>query len=66
MHANSLFRHYFTCFKPFLEHSLEHSHDLPLRIEFPGGLYHITSRGDRREDIFLDERDRLYWLELLG
>jgi putative transposase len=38
----------------------------PLRIEFPGGLYHITSRGDRREDIFLDEGDRLYWLELLG
>ena len=25
----------------------------PLRIEFPGGLYHVTSRGDRREAIFL-------------
>ncbi|MBT3719594.1 MAG: transposase, partial [Gammaproteobacteria bacterium] len=24
----------------------------PLRIEFPGALYHITSRGDRREVIF--------------
>ena len=24
----------------------------PLRIEFPGGLYHVTSRGDRREAIF--------------
>ena len=23
----------------------------PLRIEFPGGLYHFTSRGDRREAI---------------
>ncbi|NEV65280.1 transposase, partial [Thiorhodococcus minor] len=21
----------------------------PLRIEFPGALYHVTSRGDRRE-----------------
>ncbi len=38
----------------------------PLRIEFPGGLYHVTSRGDRREVIFLDDEDRLYWLGLLG
>jgi len=27
----------------------------PLRLEFPGALYQITSRGDRREDIYLDE-----------
>lgn len=25
-----------------------------LRIEFPGAVYHLMSRGDRREDIFLD------------
>jgi REP element-mobilizing transposase RayT len=30
----------------------------PLRIEFPGALYHVTSRGDRREDIFVDDADR--------
>ena len=24
----------------------------PLRLEFAGALYHITSRGDRREDIY--------------
>lgn len=30
----------------------------PLRIEFPGALYHITSRGDRRESIFADDEDR--------
>lgn len=35
----------------------------PLRIEFPGALYHITSRGDRREDIFVDDADRV---RLLG
>ena len=29
-----------------------------LRIELAGGLYHVTSRGDRREDIFLCEGDR--------
>ncbi|MCP4873953.1 MAG: addiction module toxin RelE, partial [Gammaproteobacteria bacterium] len=26
----------------------------PLRIEFPNALYHITSRGNRRENIYLD------------
>lgn len=27
----------------------------PLRIEFPGAVYHVTSRGDRREPIFVDD-----------
>ncbi len=30
----------------------------PLRIEFPGAIYHVTSRGDRRESIFEDDDDR--------
>ena len=30
----------------------------PLRIEFPGASYHVTSRGDRREPIFEDDTDR--------
>jgi len=30
----------------------------PLRIEFPGAIYHVTSRGDRREPIFDDDVDR--------
>ena len=30
----------------------------PLRIEFPGAIYHVTSRGDRREPIFVDDEDR--------
>ncbi|MBX9868677.1 MAG: transposase [Burkholderiaceae bacterium] len=38
----------------------------PLRLELAGGLYHITSRGDRREDIFLDDDDREYWLATLA
>lgn len=38
----------------------------PLRIEIPGGLYHITSRGDRREPIYNDDTDRRVWLDLLG
>jgi hypothetical protein len=28
------------------------------RIEYPGTIYHAMSRGDRREQIFLDDVDR--------
>ncbi|MEJ2379989.1 MAG: transposase [Gammaproteobacteria bacterium] len=38
----------------------------PLRMELAGGLYHVTSRGDRREDIYRDDDDRAFWLEVLG
>jgi len=38
----------------------------PLRIEFPNALYHVTARGDRREDIFEDDEDRKLFLETLG
>lgn len=38
----------------------------PLRIELSGGLYHVTSRGDRREDIYFTEDDRWEWMRLLG
>ena len=38
----------------------------PLRLEFAGALYHVTSRGDGREDIFLADQDRLAWLETLA
>jgi putative transposase len=38
----------------------------PLRLELAGGVYHVTSRGDRREAIFLNDDDRRTWLKLLG
>lgn len=38
----------------------------PLRIELAGGLYHVTSRGDRREAIYRDDRDRADWHGVLG
>jgi REP element-mobilizing transposase RayT len=38
----------------------------PLRIEYPGALYHVTSRGDRQEPIFDDDRDRTTFLNVLG
>jgi len=37
----------------------------PLRIEFDGALYHVTSRGDGQEDIYLDDEDRKIYLEVL-
>jgi putative transposase len=36
----------------------------PLRVEFEGAVYHVTSRGDRREPIFVDDVDRLTLLEI--
>lgn len=38
----------------------------PLRIEYAGGLYHVTSRGDGQEDIYLDDGDRSAFLEVLA
>ena len=38
----------------------------PLRIEFAGAVYHVTSRGNGRQKIFVDDRDNTTFLELLG
>jgi putative transposase len=38
----------------------------PLRLELAGGLYHVTSRGDGREDIYLSDADRQAWLEVFA
>ena len=38
----------------------------PLRLEFAGALYHVTSRGDGREPIFLDDADRHLFLGVLA
>lgn len=37
-----------------------------LRIEYPGALYHITSRGDGQENIFLSDDDRALFIILLS
>ena len=29
-----------------------------LRVDYPGAVFHVMSRGDRRESIFKDDRDR--------
>jgi len=38
----------------------------PLRIEFPGATYHITSRGNERRPIFRSELDRSTFLKFLA
>ena len=37
----------------------------PLRIEYSGALYHVTSRGNEKKPIFKEEGDREVFLELL-
>jgi len=38
----------------------------PLRLEFPGAVYHITARGNAQQAIFDDDDDRQRFLHLLG
>lgn len=38
----------------------------PLRIEFSGAIYHVTSRGNARHKIFLDDEDREAFLATLA
>ena len=37
-----------------------------LRLEYGGAIYHVMNRGDRRENIFLDDQDRRLFLAALG
>jgi putative transposase len=37
----------------------------PLRLEFPGALYHVTARGNERKPIARDDLDRELWLHCL-
>ena len=37
----------------------------PLRIEFDGALYHVTSRGNSREPIFITDTNRVLFLDIL-
>lgn len=38
----------------------------PVRIEFEFATYHITTRGDRKEDIYEDDEDRALFLKILS
>jgi len=38
----------------------------PLRIQYPGALYHVTNRGNERKSIFKDDVDRREFLMILS
>ena len=38
----------------------------PLRIQYPGAFYHVTSRGNAKGDIYLSNLDKRKFLEILG
>ena len=37
-----------------------------LRIEYPGAVYHVTSRGNARSSVFLQDEDHTAFLEVLS
>jgi REP element-mobilizing transposase RayT len=36
------------------------------RVHYPGALYHVISRGNHRQDIFLDDADRTPYLSYVS
>ena len=38
----------------------------PLRIQYPGAVYHVTCRGNEKREIFRDDKDRKTFLEILS
>ena len=38
----------------------------PLRIEYAGAVYHVTSRGNARQKIYFDDADRDLFLAKLS
>ena len=37
-----------------------------LRVQYPGAMYHVMSRGNQRKDIFPDDVDRQDFLKTLA
>ena len=38
----------------------------PLRLDHAGAIWHVTSRGNERRDVFRDDADRRRWLDVIG
>ena len=38
----------------------------PIRVEFPGAIYHVTARGNERRRVFFGEEDCRLFLRTLG
>jgi REP element-mobilizing transposase RayT len=46
--------------------SIVHRMARPLRLKFPGALYHLTARGNVQHAILVDDWDRQHFVRLLG
>jgi REP-associated tyrosine transposase len=51
---------------PVLAAFLSWPHGPDIRMEYEAAVYHLMSRGDRREPIFKDDADRVGFLEVPG
>ena len=38
----------------------------PVRIEFAGGLYHVSARGNARKDIYVDNDDGIVFFSIIA
>ena len=38
----------------------------PLRVQYPGAVYHVMARGNQGRDLFRDDQDRQRWLKTLA
>jgi putative transposase len=38
----------------------------PLRLSFENAVYHVTARGNRRENIFYSDKDKSIFLEKMN
>jgi REP element-mobilizing transposase RayT len=38
----------------------------PIRVEFPGAVYHVMARGNERKDVYRDDQDRQRFLDALA
>lgn len=38
----------------------------PLRLQFPGAIYHVTARGNARQPIYREDEDRRQFLTVLS
>jgi putative transposase len=45
---------------------LHHGGQRPWRIQFENAIYHLTARGNSRQAIFLDDKDKASFIELLS
>ncbi len=66
---SDLFETSLTAARPYLEYDNSPFYSFrmsrPLRIQYPGALYHVTARGNERKPIVRDDKDRWLFIRVL-